>query len=486
MLKKLLKKYNTLPVQIRASFWFLICSFLQRGISVITTPIFTRLLSTTEFGQYNVFSSWLNILTVFVTLNLYSGVFTSGLVKFEEYKYKFASAMQGLCTTLVVAWTIVYLAAHNFWNNLFSLSTVQMLSMLVMMWATAVFNFWSVEQRVDFKYKKLVIITLIVSLAKPIVGIVFVILADDKVTARILGLALVELIGYSGLFYAQMKRGKIFFSKEIWKYALAFNIPLIPHYLSMNVLNGADRIMISNMVGDSEAGIYSLAYSVSQVMTIFNTALIQTVEPWLYKKINKKQQNDIPRVAYVTFALIASVNIMLIAFAPEIVSLFAPQSYHGAIMIIPSVAMSVYFMFAYTYFAVFEFYFKKTIITAVATVIGAILNIILNYIFIPIYGYYAAGYTTLFCYIVYAVMHYIAMTYICKKYMEAPVPYRLKTLLLITVIFMLVGFVFLLSYNNILLRYLIVVVLSIIIIIKRKKIIIAMKKLVNVRKEGKK
>ena len=83
MLTKIIKKYQSVPVQVRASFWFLVCSFLQRGISVITTPIFTRLLTTGNYGQYGVFNSWLDIVSIFVTLRLYYGVFVRGLVKFE-------------------------------------------------------------------------------------------------------------------------------------------------------------------------------------------------------------------------------------------------------------------------------------------------------------------------------------------------------------------------------------------------------------------
>ena len=80
---KLRKKYRSMPVQVKASLWFLICSFLQKGISTVSTPIFTRLLSTAEYGQYNVFNSWLGIITIFVTLNLSAGVYTQGLVKFD-------------------------------------------------------------------------------------------------------------------------------------------------------------------------------------------------------------------------------------------------------------------------------------------------------------------------------------------------------------------------------------------------------------------
>ena len=68
MLSILKSKYNLMPIQVKASFWFLICSFLQKGISVITTPIFTRLLTTSEYGQLNVFNSWLGIITIIVFL----------------------------------------------------------------------------------------------------------------------------------------------------------------------------------------------------------------------------------------------------------------------------------------------------------------------------------------------------------------------------------------------------------------------------------
>ena len=200
-----------MPMQLKASCWFLMCAFLQKGISILTTPIFTRLLSTAEYGQYSVFNSWLGIITLFVSLNLSCGVYTQGLVKFEEEEKAFSSSLQGLSTILVAGWTVLYILFYKFWNRLFSLSTVQMLSMLAIIWATAVFGFWASAQRVHYRYKMLVFVTLVVSIAKPIVGVFFVIHAENRVTARILGLAMVELIGYSALFWLQMFRGKKIF-----------------------------------------------------------------------------------------------------------------------------------------------------------------------------------------------------------------------------------------------------------------------------------
>ncbi len=466
-----LEKYRLFPIQVKASLWFLVCSFLQKGISSITTPIFTRLLTTAEYGQYNIFNSWLGIVTIFVSLNLSAGVYTQGLIKFDQERNVFSASLQGLTLTLTAIWTLIYALFHSFWNNLLSLTTVQMLAMLVMIWTSSVFNFWASEQRVILSYKKLVIVTLLVSFAKPVVGIFFVLHSEDKVTARILGLVIVEFVGYIGLFIAQMRRGKKSYSGKFWKYAIFYNLPLIPHYLSQTVLSSADRIMIGSMVGENEAGIYSLAYSVSLIMTLFNTALSQTISPWIYQKIKDKRTKDIADVAYVSLILIAAVNLMLIALAPEVVALFAPKSYYDAIWVIPPVAMSVYFMFAYDLFAKFQFYYEKTKFVMIASVIAAILNILLNYIFIGIFGYYAAGYTTLFCYIASTVGHYLFMQQVCKKYMSGEKVYSTRVLLALTTIFMSVGFLFLLTYKFSLIRYLIIAGLCIIAIIYRKKII---------------
>lgn len=483
MLKQILNKYKSLPIHIKSSFWFLLCGFLSRGISFITVPIFTRLMSTDEYGQYNVFNSWFGIVSVIITLNLFYGVYFQGLVKFEEKRNEYSSTLQGLCFTLVTLWTVIYLLFHDFFNSLFSLSTVQMLCMLSMCWTGAVFNFWSADKRNDYKYKKLLVITVIVIFAKPILGIILVLNWDDKVTARIFGLAIVELTAYIGLFFSQMVKGKKFCSLKIWKYALTFAVPLVPHYLSGVVLSSSDRIMIEKMSGFSEAGIYSLAYSVSQIMTMFNSALLSTTEPWLYKKIKNKQINSISAVAMPMMIFVAGINIVLIAFAPEIIHIFAPAEYHDSIYVIPPVTMSVFFTFLYSFFVSFEFYYEKKKYITVATCAGAVLNIILNAVFINIFGYYAAGYTTLICYIIYAACHYIFMRKICKDNLNDADPFDLKKMLLISSVFLLIGFVLLFTYSSIFIRYGLIVILLLTAIIKRNSIMNFIKEIINIRNQ---
>ena len=89
------------------------------------------------------------------------------------------------------------------------------------------------------------------------------------------------------------------------------------------------------------------------------------------------------------------------------------------------------------------------------------LNIILNYIVMPRYGYLAAGYTTLVCYIVYSLNHYLFMEYICKK--QKISIYNKYSILKISGIVLVLMFVSVILYNVMLLRYFFLVVGSVII-----------------------
>lgn len=482
-MNKYMQKYRQMPAPIKASLWFLMCSFFQKGLSTITTPIFTRILTTEEYGQISVFNSWMSIIAPIVCLNLYSGVYSQGLVKFEEDRKRYSSSLQGLCFTLTAMWGMIYLSGRNFWNNLLSLTTMQGIAMLIMIWASSTFSFWSMNQRVDFKYKKLVLLTVAVSIVQPIVGITLILNSEDKVTARILGIAAVQLVFYFGTFITQMLQGKQFFSKRYWVYALKFNIPLLPHYLSIHLLSSSDRIMISKLVGNGQAGIYNLAHAVALIMTIFNTAMLQTIEPWIYRKLKENRTMDLAMVAYPTFIAVAIVNILLILFAPEIIAIFAPVEYQEAVWTIPGLALSVFFMFLYTFFATFEFYYEKTSYIASATVGGALLNIVLNYIFIKKFGYIVAGYTTLFSYIVFAVLHYYFCHRICKEYMDGVKPYNTKAILAISAGTLLTGLSILLVYPYPLARYGFIVLLLAGLVMFRKRIISTAKMIWATKKE---
>lgn len=84
VLRKIIDKYKKIPLPAKASLWFVFCSILQKGISFITVPIFTRIMSTAEYGIYSTYLSWYQMLLIFTSLNLYYGVFNNAMVKFQD------------------------------------------------------------------------------------------------------------------------------------------------------------------------------------------------------------------------------------------------------------------------------------------------------------------------------------------------------------------------------------------------------------------
>lgn len=470
-IKTLLNIYKKMSAPIKASLWFTICSVLQKGITLLSTPIFTRLLTTEQYGVYSVYQSWYSIVSIFATLNLSAGVLFNGLTKYTEDRDRLISAFQGLSTTVTMILFVVYLVGMDFWNNLLGMSSLFVTAMFIELLVVPAYAFWAVRKRYDYKYVMLIALTLIVAIGSPVLGIYAVLSTDYKAEARVLSYIFLQVI--QGLFFYiyNMAKGKVFFDRKYWKFALAFNLPLIPHYLSMTVLNQADRIMISKMVGTGAAAIYSVAYQISMMMTIVTNAINNSFIPYTYKELKAKNYQGIKRNSNLLLILIGIACILAMAFGPEIIMLFAASEYYDAIWVIPPVAASVYFIFLYSLFANIEFYFEKTKYVMVASCGGAIANIILNYLLIPKFGYYAAGYTTLLCYILFSFAHYYFHMRVLKQNGEIGVVYNRGFVFGFSIVILIFMIIMPLLYNHFVIRYTLVLGMFVGIVMNKAKII---------------
>ena len=163
----------------------------------------------------------------------------------------------------------------------------------------------------------------------------------------------------------------------------------------------------------------------------------------------------------------AIVLILLIAFAPECIYVFAGSKYVDAVKIVPSVATSLYFIFMYQIFANVEFYYKRNKFIAYASMSGAVLNLILNYFGIKLFGYIAAGYTTLICYIIFGVAHYAFMNKICKEELNGTRLFDIKTVLGIAIGLIVFSILMIFIYPYTIIRYIILLAIFIVIVINK-------------------
>ena len=473
MLKKLINKYQNMSLPLRAGLWFFVCNLLQKGISVITTPIFTRLLSTSEYGVFNIYISWRDILAIFITFGLSSSVYQKKLVELDRDSERkvLTSSLQGLATTTAIISFAVYLILHKWLNQLFGLPIQYVIAIYISVLMTTAFDFWAMKKRVEYSYKSLVAMTAIVIILKPLLSIITISLfPNNKIDARIYTLLAVEIAAYLMLYIKHFYQGKTFYHKNNWKYAMVYVLPLIPHYLSQRVLSQSDKIMINAMLGSSQAGIYALAHSVGWMMTLVVSACDSVMAPWVYQKIKTQDASRIKEMAIYPLIAMAFICVAFISIAPEAVKIFAPVEYHEAIWVLPPFIISTYLMLLYSYFVYFEYYYEKTKYIMLATMASAALNIGLNYVFIKLFGYIAAGYTTLTCYIFYTFAHYKVYSKICKEKFDVISVYNMKAILIISCSLLIVGLGITALYNLLVVRYVLIVVMIIIAFINRMKI----------------
>lgn len=470
-LKTYLLKMHSTSAPVKAAFWFTVCSIVNKCIQLITVPIFTRLLSTTEFGQYSIFVSWQSILLIIATLNIHSNVFNNGMIKNPGEQDKFLTSMQGLTTTITIALILVFLMFKDQLTGFIGLPSALILVLLVEIMLTPGYELWAAKQRFDFKYKRVVASTVLLVVLNPLVGLIFVYFANEKGYARILSVLLVQIGIYGVLYVNNFRKEKTFFHKNFWKYAVCLAMPLVPHYLSQTLLSQMDRIMISNICGMDKAGIYSVAYSVAMTIQIVGRSIHISFTPWIYKKINSNDTKEIKGIANGLILLFCAMNFILICLAPEVIAILAGTKYMEAIYVIPPVVCSSFLMFLYSMFCTIEFYYEQTNAMMIVSVAGASINYITNTIFITMFGYYAAGYTTLFCYLVFTVAHSFVMGMALKKSGYKNHIYDMKFIWVFTSLFMILGISMSAVYTYIVVRYSILAVVMLIIIVKREALI---------------
>lgn len=466
----LLNKYKAISEPVKASLWYTVCNVLNKGIALLSTPIFTRLLTEEQYGTFSIFYSWYNIIYIFTSLNIFMGAFNKGLVSNENDRDRLASSFLGLTTTITLSCAAIYLLFPSFFNSIFELTTPLMIAMFVELLTAPALELWATRERFDYKYKKYVAVSILRNLLAVSLGAAAVMLTDTyKLEARVFTDVLAKSMFALAFFILLFRKGKCFFHKKYWKYALAFNIPLIPHYLSNFVLNQSDRLMIGKMVGEAQAAYYSVAYTISTVIMFIVTAINNSLTPYIYKKIHANQSGEIKKSINPIIIGVAALNILVMVFAPEIITIFAGENYREAIYVVPPVAASVFFIFLYSLFSTIEYYHQKTSRIAVATVAAAAVNIVLNYFGIKAFGYYAAGYTTLISYVILSVVHYIFYRMVIKEEGNERM-FDEKCITVTSVVTLLITVLTALTYEYIFVRYSMLALVLVLAVVFRKKL----------------
>ena len=281
----------SIPVGFKSAIVYLFATIFTRGLAIITTPIFTRIMTTDQVGMVNLYSSWYSMITVVSTLALTSGGFSIALREFEKERDQYVSSVLSLTSIVAIGVALLYFVAPSFWNNITGLPTHLMILLLIGLLVAPARDFWLSRQRFEYRYKLSGTMTTLSAVVASGLAVAAVLYANNVDFSDIASVRLfanysivygVALIIWFSIFI----KGRCFYSPKYWKFSLQLSLPLIGYSIASQILNVSDRLMISKMVGNSAVGVYSTLYTVSSLSLMVWTAINASFEPYLLSLIH--------------------------------------------------------------------------------------------------------------------------------------------------------------------------------------------------------
>lgn len=367
-------------------------------------------MSVEDYGTVNLYISWQSILGVFLTFNLVGGVINNGMHDFKSDSNAFIKSAMGLALLTTFFGSLLYIIFYFLGFTFISLESKYMLLIFLTSISNCSFGIWALKERYQFKFKKVALISILIAISNPIFSFYFIFFTDfNDAYAKVLGYVLPNIIFYSLITISIILSKGTLYNKKYWKYIIAFNLPLIPHYLSYIILAQSDRIIIEYYLGNKYVALYSLAYSIGSVSLVLFGSINSSLIPYIYQKLEIEEYQSIFNSSKRIIIIAVVWSCLFILFAPEFIRILGTTEYYSSVSIVSPVVLGVFLVFIYTLFANIQFYYKKTIWIMIASVFTAVLNIVLNIIFIEYFGIIAAAYTTLLSYVALTLIHYFLM-----------------------------------------------------------------------------
>lgn len=453
---------------IKSGVWFTASNFLMKTIGFITTPIFTRLMTKAEFGDFNNIQTWMMILLYITSLNLEGSLIRAS----QEFKsdidnYSFSMICLSLLSTSFFFVIINLFIA--FISQIILIDTIYIEIMFIYLFFMPVVNLFQNSERFKFKYKNTVLTSMFISVGASLLSVVLVIFLKDKLLGRTVGYVIPTLfVGAIVIIYYLKNKCKC--KIVYWKYALPIALPYLPHLLSMYLLSNMDRVMIKMFCGSEKVALYSIAYICGTLMSILVTSVNNAFSPWLAERLQQKEYKKIYRVSFPYVFIFCVISIGAVLFTPEILMVLGGESYMEARFVMAPVAAGCLLQCVYCLYVNIEQFEKKTKGMALASVFVAIENGILNYIFIPKFGYIAAAYTTYIGYLTLLILHILLVKKIGLSFV-----YATKRILILSILTSFLVFSISFTFTNNILRisliFIYLLALSIILLKKRELIL---------------
>ncbi len=438
--------FSELKKLVKHSGIYAIGAIVQASLSFLLIPFYTRYLSQADYGRLEILQTFLKVLLFLIPLGLPSAILkcyhrdakSQGERKILMSTAFFLILLAGIVETIILLFFVHPLGQFLIKTNFTLLIYIVLFTSFFAALLELELSFLRAEERSRF-YTVVFLLRFILTLG---VTIYLVVGLKWGLFGALLGNLAAQILTFLTFLPYLKNYVRISYSKRALTKLLSFGVAILPASIAMWVMDLSDRYFLSHFGSLEEVGVYSVGYRIGFILEFVLVTPFQLAWPpfsfRIAKKINHKQIYA-RTLTYFFFIGIFSF-LFLSFFAPEIIRIIAPENYAKGALIVPLVALAYVFYGMHFVIAPGIHLRGKTKYYPLLIIFPAALNLLLNYLLIPIYGMWGAAESTFIAFIFVFILTYFVSNHFY------PVRYEWKRLLKI-VISALVIFAFSVFYS---------------------------------------
>ena len=364
-------------------------------ISYLLLPLYTSKLAPSEYGNYDFICTLSIFLCPIITLLMEESMFRyliDANSKVERKKIITQTIIYTFAGTVV--FTVLASLIMGFGTDYTPMYITAIITFVI---SNILIGLSNALSRGLGKIKLYSISNFILGISTIILNIVFILAlkagAEGLLWANTIANAFTSIIIF-GILKLPKYIGKI--DKPLMKDMIKYSVPLVPNSISWSIINMSDRIILTQMVSSAANGIYAMANKFPNIINVlygyFYTAWKESAAK-IVKDENKNQYynsiyHDAKRFLY-------AVTICLIAVMPFAFPIFINEAYDEAYIYIPIVMIATYYSNLSSFYGGIFSAYKDTKIMGTTTIVAAVINLVVDLIFVNTFKIYAACFSTL-------------------------------------------------------------------------------------------
>jgi O-antigen/teichoic acid export membrane protein len=382
-----------------------LASVLDRVVSFIMLPVYTRLLTPADYGVLELLYLTNSVISLVIGMGLESAVsrFYFDYEKEEDRNKVVGTAVVGYGGMMIAISLFLMLFAAPMSGLVLessdqaNLLIVSLASLGIGMVLPVYFAYMRVRQK-SFEYMITKVGMTVLTLG---LNILFVVVYPYGVMGVLMATLLTNVVFLILLSITTLRKTGISVKWPLLRDMLKFGWPLIPSNIGAYIVQASDRYFVKEYVSVAMTGIYSLGYKIGTLVNQFVTSpFLQVWAPRRYELFNTEGYEKIyPRIFTYFCTLSLFVGLMISLLAREIIKVVAAESFWEAYKVVPVVVLAYIIFSFHHHFNIGILMKKATKYVAYVNVLNGVLNVILNMLLIKPYGIFGAAVATLLCFI---------------------------------------------------------------------------------------